>query len=113
MDKNCLDCNRSKYDAFFWCQRCNSKRFQHDFDKWSSKNKYIDKFIQETQLNARKNSEVIEWIPYNKLRNIKYLTKGGFSIIYNAIWLGGNIRYWDSEAQKWNGHTEFLSNAKR
>src|SRR5688572_19601708 len=36
-----------------WCQRCNSKRFQQDFPNWTSENKYIDSFIQETQLNAQ------------------------------------------------------------
>jgi hypothetical protein len=63
-------------------------------------NKYIDKFIQEAQLKAGKPYEVIEWISYNRLRNIKYLIKGGFSIIYKAIWLDGYIispvkRYYD------------------
>jgi hypothetical protein len=28
-----------------------------------------------------------KWIPYNRLINIKYLDKGGFSTIYKAIWL--------------------------
>ena len=54
-----------------WCQNCNSKRFQQNFDKWTSGNKYIDKFIQEAQLKARNRYEIIEWIPYNSLRNIK------------------------------------------
>jgi serine/threonine protein kinase len=34
---------------------------------------------------------MIEWIPYNRLRNIKYLAHGGFSTIYKAIWLDGYI----------------------
>ena len=88
---NCID----------YCQNCNSKRFQRNFDKWTSGNKYIDKFIQDAQLTARTFHEVIEWIPYNRLRNIKYLTKGGFSTIYEAIWLGGNIIGWDNKAQTW------------
>ena len=32
----------------------------------------------------------LKWIPYNNLENIKYLDKGGFSIIYKAIWLDNN-----------------------
>ena len=36
------------------CQKCNNaKRFQQDFHKWTRGNKFIDEFIQESQLNAR------------------------------------------------------------
>ena len=28
----------------------------------------------------------LKWIPYNRLKDIEYLDKGGFSIIYKAIW---------------------------
>jgi len=48
---NCLDCKRPKID-YDWCQNCNSKKFQQDFDKWNSGNKYIDEFIQKAQLKA-------------------------------------------------------------
>jgi len=71
----CPDCNHSnKY--YRWCQNCNSKRFQKDFDKWTSGNEFIDKFIQDTQLKALDYNQVIEWIPYNRFRNIQYLAQG-------------------------------------
>ncbi|RIA85129.1 kinase-like domain-containing protein [Glomus cerebriforme] len=81
----CSDCKRPN-TSHGWCQNCNSKIFQKDFDKWTSGNKYIDKFIQETQMKAKSKYEVIEWIPYNQIRNIEYLAKGGFSTIYTANW---------------------------
>jgi len=80
----CLDCYQPNTYYMYWCQHCNSKRFQKDFDKWTSGNNHVDKFIQESQLN-RNYDEVLEWIPYNRLRNIQYLAKGGFSTIYKAI----------------------------
>uniref|UniRef100_U9U5J6 Protein kinase domain-containing protein n=1 Tax=Rhizophagus irregularis (strain DAOM 181602 / DAOM 197198 / MUCL 43194) TaxID=747089 RepID=U9U5J6_RHIID len=40
---------------------------------------------------------IVEWIPYNNLQNIKYLTKGGYSEIYTAIWIGGSYEEWDSK----------------
>ncbi|GBB99141.1 hypothetical protein RclHR1_03430002 [Rhizophagus clarus] len=97
-------CNKCKqlFTNYKWCQQCNSKQFQQDFSNWSSKNKYIDKFIQEAQLNAKNNYEVLEWIPYNKLLNINYYDKGGFSEIYKAIWLDGPIDSWNFEKQQWN-----------
>ena len=44
--------------------------------------------------------KVIEWIPYNHLQNIKYLTKGGCSEIYTANWIGGCYNEWDSKEQQ-------------
>ena len=44
--------------------------------------------------------KVIEWIPYNNLRNIKYLTKGGFSEIYTAGWIDGCYFEWDSKKRQ-------------
>ncbi|GBC05820.1 hypothetical protein RclHR1_06440007 [Rhizophagus clarus] len=80
-----------------WCKSCNSKRFQMSF-QWTSGNKIIDEIIRESQLTARNRNEVMEWIPYDRLRNIQYLSRGGFSTIYRAIWLDGRIRsYWNNE----------------
>ena len=41
-----------------------------------------------------------EWIPYNNLQNIKYLTKGGFSEIYTAEWICGRYTEWDSKEKR-------------
>ncbi|GBC17378.2 kinase-like domain-containing protein [Rhizophagus irregularis DAOM 181602=DAOM 197198] len=43
---------------------------------------------------------IVEWIPYNNLENIKYLTKGGFSEIYTADWINGNYEEWDSKEKQ-------------
>ncbi|EXX64935.1 polo kinase CDC5 [Rhizophagus irregularis DAOM 197198w] len=43
---------------------------------------------------------IIEWIPYNNLENIKYLTKGGFSEIYTAKWIDGRYKEWNSKEQQ-------------
>ena len=96
----CPDCNEPNTDKN-WCKQCNAKRFQQDFHKWTSGNKFIDKFIQESQLNAQHNLHVLEWIPYNRLTNVKYLDKGGFSTVYKAIWLDGYIDKWDYENNQW------------
>ena len=97
----CPDCNQPKPYPW-WCKYCNTNVFQQDFSKWASGNELIDKFIQNAQLNARNSQEVIEWIPYSRLRNIQYLTKGGFSTIYKAIWLDGKIDSWDSKKKQWS-----------
>ena len=64
-------------------------------------NKFIDKFIQKSQQNAKNTNQILEWISYNKFKNIEYLDKGGFSTVYKAIWLDGPICYWDKHKNEW------------
>ena len=45
-------------------------------------------------------NKIVEWIPYNNFQNIEYLTKGGFSEIYTADWIGGPYVEWDSKEQQ-------------
>ncbi len=77
------------------------KWFQQNFDKWTSGNEFIDKFIQESQLSASLTSQILEWISYNRFKNIEYFDKGGFSTIYKAIWLDGPINYWSDDKKNW------------
>ncbi|POG65855.1 hypothetical protein GLOIN_2v1662310, partial [Rhizophagus irregularis DAOM 181602=DAOM 197198] len=97
----CSEC-KQPYIDYQWCQKCNTKRFQQDFSKWTSKNEFVDKFIQEAQLSARNGYEILEWIPYDRLSDVNYYDKGGFSEIHKAIWLDGPIYSWNFEKQQWN-----------
>src|SRR6266511_1036286 len=97
----CLDCNRpfsSIYDL--WCMECNAKWFQRNFPKWTSGNEFINKFIQKTQLNAQNGRHVLEWIPYDRLLNIKEFDKGGYSIVYKANWLNRSILGWSNSGER-------------
>ncbi|RHZ70096.1 hypothetical protein Glove_275g20 [Diversispora epigaea] len=85
-----------------WCHPCNAKQFQNEFDKWTSGDREIDKFIQQIQLKANKRQEIIEWIPYDRLENVIYLAKGGFGTVYKAKWLDGLIYSWDCKKENWN-----------
>ena len=69
-----------------WCRSCNSRRFQESFKNWTSGNSEVDKFIQKSQLEAVDANKVLEWIPYEKFKNIKFLAKGGYSTVYKADW---------------------------
>ncbi|GBC38121.2 kinase-like domain-containing protein [Rhizophagus irregularis DAOM 181602=DAOM 197198] len=69
--------------------------------QWTSGNGIIDKIIKDSQLTARNKREVIEWIPYDRLKNIQFHARGGFSTVYLAIWLDGRIRtYWNNETNQ-------------
>ena len=89
----CKDCKQPK-NNYDWCRMC---VFQQNFQNWTSGNHNIDEFIQKTQLKARNNKEVIEWVEYDRFENVEYLAKGGFGTTYKAIWKDCFIRYWDSE----------------
>ncbi|RHZ86904.1 hypothetical protein Glove_42g53 [Diversispora epigaea] len=86
---------------FEWCEPCNSKHFQNDFNNWASGNDKIDKFIQDTQLNANNYWHAIEWIPFDRFKDVKQIGKGGFGTIHYAGWIDGPIEKWDIENQQW------------
>ncbi|RHZ86001.1 hypothetical protein Glove_57g129 [Diversispora epigaea] len=95
----CPECNR-KCNGY-WCKPCNSKHFQNDFNNWTSGNGKIDKFIQDAQLNANYNDNVIEWIPYDRFKDVKQIGRGGFGTIHHARWIDGDIEKCDIGNQKW------------
>ncbi|RHZ80050.1 hypothetical protein Glove_139g370 [Diversispora epigaea] len=96
----CPECNQ-KYSGYNLCKPCNLKHFQNDFNNWTSGNDKIDKFIQDAQLNTNKYRDVIEWIPYDRFKDIKQIGKGGFGTIHHARWIDGYINKWDIENQQW------------
>ncbi|CAB5363374.1 unnamed protein product [Rhizophagus irregularis] len=79
-----------------WCKPCQINNLKQNFTNWTSGNKEIDNLIQEMQLKINKyNDIIVEWIPYNQFNNIKEIGKGGFAIVYSAIWKDGPLYYDD------------------
>ena len=96
----CEECNQEN-TGDYWCKACNAKHFQQNFEKWTSGNVDIDKFIQETQLSANNYRKILEWIPYDRFYNIEYIAKGGFGKVYRANWIDGYIGKWGNKHQNW------------
>ncbi|GET60285.1 kinase-like domain-containing protein [Rhizophagus irregularis DAOM 181602=DAOM 197198] len=71
-----------------------------NFLKWTSGNNELDNLIQKCQMESLEPEKIIEWIPFNNLQNINYLTKGGFSEIYSADWIDGHYNEWDSNERQ-------------
>ena len=97
----CGECNEPG-TGLRWCQPCNVKRFKEKFKNWTSGNKDIDEFIQHSQLNAVHRTKCLEWIPFENLQDVNYVTRGGFGKIYSAEWPEGNIYSWGIEYQEWD-----------
>ena len=86
--------------ATLYCEYCIRNYLRTKFSTWTSGNNDVDNLIQNCQLETISPDKIVEWIPYNNLQNIKYLTKGGFSEIYTAKWIGGRYFEWDSKEQQ-------------
>ena len=93
LDDICEKCNRI----------CNTIYFQRKFENWTSGDDDLDKIIQDSQLSEHtyyvKNA--LEWIPYDRFYNIKYITKGGFDKVHRANWIDGSIFFWGDYNQNW------------
>ncbi|CAB4437504.1 unnamed protein product [Rhizophagus irregularis] len=86
--------------ATLYCEYCVRNYLKEDFSNWTSGNDDIDNLIQKCQMETHMPYVVVEWIPYSNLKNIKYLTKGGFSEIYTAVWIDGKYEEWNSEKKQ-------------
>ncbi|EXX59668.1 hypothetical protein RirG_187040 [Rhizophagus irregularis DAOM 197198w] len=78
---------------------CNVTHFQRNFKNWTSGNDDIDRLIHNTQLSSHRNyqiSKALEWIPYDRLYDIKWIAKDK---VYRANWIDGYINKWDNENQ--------------
>src|ERR1043166_10124873 len=97
--------------ATLYCEHCVRDYLKANFSKWTSGNNDIDNLIQKCQMETLSPDMIIEWIPYNDLQNIKYLTKGGCSEIYIANWINGRYFEWDSKERKLKREHEFETQA--
>ncbi|PKY29077.1 kinase-like protein [Rhizophagus irregularis] len=97
--RTCENCNQECL-ATLYCEYCVQNYLKANFSNWTSGNNDIDNLIQKCQIETLRPDTIIEWIPYNNLQNIEYLTKGGFSEIYTAVWIDGGYYEWDSKEQK-------------
>src|SRR5207237_5873461 len=92
--RECDKCQTTRYSDKF-CEQCISLHLQRLFNTWTSGNEIIDDFIHQCQILSSLPKHILEWIPFEEFKNIKKLTKGGFSTIYTATWIKGNIVDYD------------------
>ncbi|RGB38868.1 kinase-like domain-containing protein [Rhizophagus diaphanus] len=97
--RTCENC-KEECLATLYCEICVRIYLKANFSNWTSGNVSIDNLIQKCQLETLHPQMIVEWIPYNNLENMRYLTKGGFSEIYTAYWIGGRYEEWDSKKQQ-------------
>ncbi|RGB43427.1 hypothetical protein C1646_749821 [Rhizophagus diaphanus] len=72
--KICENC-QDECLATLYCEHCVRNYLKENFSNWTSGNNDIDNLIQKYQMEMYDPERIVEWIPYNNLQNIKYLTK--------------------------------------
>ncbi|GES89368.1 kinase-like domain-containing protein [Rhizophagus clarus] len=97
--RTCEMCNQECLATLF-CEHCVRNYLKAKFSSWTSENQEIDKLIQECQMETLGPDYTVEWIPFDNLQNVKYLTEGGISKIYTAEWINGHYDEWDFEKKK-------------
>ncbi|RIB24790.1 kinase-like domain-containing protein [Gigaspora rosea] len=93
----CAHCNEDNTNEA-WCQTCDP---DIAIQGWTSGNKVIDNSIKRFQLRIFEYERMIEWIPFDRLDNIKKIVEGGYGSVFSATWLDG-IRKIESN---WNYST--------
>jgi len=83
--------------AELYCEHCVRNYLIKNFSNWTSGNDDVDNLIQRCQMETISPDKIVEWVPYNSLQNVEYLTKGGCSEIYIAYWIDGRYEEWDSK----------------
>src|ERR1051325_5948018 len=81
-------CNSKIYK---YCRPCCSAYFRDNFAHWTSGDSNIDELIQNSQINANRWWDLIEWIEYTNLENVEFVAHGGFGSVYKAVWKDGPI----------------------
>lgn len=111
----CAICNM-ECTTLFYCQPCNARKFQSRFKDWTSGIEKLDEFIQKSQVEAKKHSEIIEFIPYENFRDVRYEIDGGFGCLYSATWKPGPIETfmeWNGQQKDWKRKKSELVALKR
>src|SRR5581483_12151587 len=95
-DELCEKCGEqyTEYKQCRWCRPCQMNHLKKNFTNWTSGNKKIDNFIQETQLKIYHYTDLVfEWIPYSQFNEVKEIGKYGSDKAYSAIWNDGPLLY--------------------
>ncbi|CAG8571774.1 7270_t:CDS:2 [Dentiscutata erythropus] len=105
--KVCSECNKPTMTSYWnWCQNCNASHFRDNFPNWSSGNPSLDQLIQESQLQAECSEQIMEWIPFEKFKDIKFVAQGGLGEVFYAVWEDGQIYNWDADLNDWKRRGE-------
>ena len=92
--ENCYDPDNNKV----WCKECVPRCI---IEGWTSENHDIDEFIKDTIYNAKYNDRFLEWVSFDRFKDIKQIGEGGFAKVYSATWIDGKAEYYRQNDGSW------------
>ena len=100
MQIDCSFCNKSIAEEL-WCNECDKHKM---IGGWTSGNLCIDKFIKDSMYNAtnvKESKKFLEWVPFDRFKNMKQIGEGGFSKVYSATWIDGKSKFVEQAYGSW------------
>ncbi|RIA78980.1 kinase-like domain-containing protein, partial [Glomus cerebriforme] len=95
----CSDCEEPN-TGWAWCNKCDPGRFLRDGK--TSGNTEMDKLIHESQCRAEHYHHNLEWISFDRFKDINQIGEGGFAKVYSATWLDGRPKVLDGKKSRSN-----------
>ncbi|CAB4443313.1 unnamed protein product [Rhizophagus irregularis] len=92
---NHKNCYKPK-DNKLWCKECVPRCI---IEGWTSGNNDINEFIKDTIYNANNGYYsnnyplFLEWVPFDRFKDVKQIGEGGFAKVYSATWIDGKAEY--------------------
>ncbi|GBB99368.1 hypothetical protein RclHR1_00350024 [Rhizophagus clarus] len=81
-----------------WCNACEARVFESNFNAWTSGNVELDKFIRQTQLEATDSTGFLRWVDFSAFTDMNQIGNGGFSEVYvgkcTKDRLDGTLKQW-------------------
>ena len=90
-----------------WCNECVPSCL---IEGWTSGNSEIDNFIKDTIYNAKNcysgifkkyHPRFLEWVPFDRFKDIKQIGEGGFAKVYSTKWIDGKAIYKKRDDGSW------------
>ncbi|RGB25826.1 kinase-like domain-containing protein, partial [Rhizophagus diaphanus] len=100
---NCYDPDSSK----FWCKECVPRCI---IEGWTSGNDDIDNLIKDSIYDVRYGKYIgdgkyspsfLEWVPFDRFKDMKQIGEGGFAKVYSATWIDGKAKYFKQDDGNW------------
>src|SRR5437762_11699839 len=94
-------------NCYPWCKECVPSCI---VEGWTSGNSEIDHFIKDTIYNAKEYYDddineycalFLEWVPFDRFKDIKQIGEGGFAKVYSAKWIDVRLNYNKQDNGSW------------
>ena len=89
-----------------WCKECIPSFLKELINNITSGNQKLDKFLKNTIENPKCYDEespplFLEFVPYNRFKNIKTIGEGGYATVFSARWIDGKTKCAKQDDGSW------------